>query len=171
MARFTDKGLGYDKFVKNFAEIAGKKSGGGPKRGADGKFEKRMPGVMVGVRADAGNDENGTSIAFIAAVNEFGSGDGHVPERSFLRSTLDENGEKYIGQLGVALGKVLSDKSSLRKELNLIGAGAAADVQRKITAIASPANAKSTVAKKGSSNPLIDDGQLRASIDFEVRGV
>ena len=52
-----------------------------------------------------------------------------------------------------------------------LGEKVVADVQRKIVALKDPPNAPSTIAKKGSANPLIDTGRLRQSIDFEVRGI
>ena len=45
--------------------------------------------VQVGIGAESGSD-----LAMIAAVNEFGSDDGHTPERSYLRSTFDEHRER-----------------------------------------------------------------------------
>ena len=43
--------------------------------------------VLVGIRQGR-EAEDGQSLALIAAVNEFGHG--HIPERSFLRSTVEQ---------------------------------------------------------------------------------
>ncbi len=57
-------------------------------------FEKNRS-VLVGVPAGTGSYEDGAPIAVIAAVQEFGSADGVVPERSFLRVPLRQNVEDF----------------------------------------------------------------------------
>ncbi|MGA9617028.1 MAG: hypothetical protein WBR09_07650, partial [Serratia proteamaculans] len=47
--------------------------------------------VLVGLPAGSGNYEDGAPIVVIGAVQEFGSADGRVPERSFLRVPLRQN--------------------------------------------------------------------------------
>lgn len=121
-----------------------------------------QPSVQVGVRGDPGSD-----LVTYAAANEFGTEDGHVPERSYLRSTIDENQTIYAGQLEAAVGDLIDGKSMLPR-LRRLGMIAKRDVQLKIRELKTPPNAPSTIRKKGSSNPLIDTGRLRNSIDFEV---
>jgi len=155
--RVVDTDKGYKRIRENLRKLAKASTGDGP-------------GVFVGVRADKGGE-----LLTIAAVNEFGSADGHTPERSYLRSTIDKGREKYVDQLGKILDAAYMGKteslSTLRRGLGRLGAKAAGDVQRTMTALSSPPNAPSTVAKKGADNPLIDTGRLRQSIDFEVRGI
>ena len=156
MARgFTDRDRGYNQLLNAFKKLAGSSN----------------PEILIGVRSSAGDYPNGASVVLVASVNEFGSSDGHVPERSFLRSTLDENRTKYESDMGGALAKVILGKGNMRTELGKVGAMVVADVQRKITTLDTPANAPSTIRQKGSANPLIDTGRLRSSIDFEVKGV
>ncbi|WP_252318093.1 hypothetical protein [Candidatus Symbiopectobacterium endolongispinus] len=47
--------------------------------------------VLVGLPAGSGSYEDGTPIAVIGAVQEFGPADGRVPERSFLRVPIRQN--------------------------------------------------------------------------------
>ena len=42
------------------------------------------------------------------------------------------------------------------------------EVQRRIAELKTPPNAPATIARKGSSNPLIDKGVLRASATYKV---
>lgn len=125
-------------------------------------FGLGVPLVYVGVRGQADGE-----LATIAAANEFGTRDGHVPERSFLRSTVDENRAEYAKALGQVLEGVIDGRSAT-PGLQRIGVRAKADVQRKIRAIKTPPNAPSTIRQKGSRNPLIDTGRLRQSIDYEI---
>ena len=121
--------------------------------------------VVVGVRGHRGQE-----LIRYAAVNEFGSADGHIPERSYLRSTVDRNGAKYAQLLTEAVEHAVDLSPNAQYEkLAQLGAIAAGDVQLTITELRSPPNAPSTIRAKGSDNPLIDTGRLRQSIDYEVR--
>ena len=127
-------------------------------------------GVFVGVRQAAGaqrHPDGGATMLTIAAANEFGV-PGRIPERSFLRSTADENAEEYGDEMGDAIVRVMGG-SSLGTELGRVGQRAVRDVQVKMRNLKDPPNAPSTIKAKGSSNPLIDTGRLRQSIDYEVR--
>jgi hypothetical protein len=119
--------------------------------------------VVVGVKSDGGDPD----IADIGFWNEFGTDDGHVPERSFLRSTLDENRTKYAGLMATAAKKVLRG-ASIRNAYGLVGRRIVFDVQRRISSRIDPPNAPSTIARKGSTVPLVDSGALRSAVDFEV---
>jgi hypothetical protein len=65
--------------------------------------------------------------------------------------------------------KALRGIVSLAHELTAVGEFIASDFRRKITTLRSPPNAPSTVAKKGSSNPLIDTGAMRQSVRSRIR--
>lgn len=134
--------------------------------------------VDVGIQQDVGGEvaEDGDiTLAGYAAVNEFGSSDGRVPERSFLRSTVDENADKYAVLLEKAVGRA-ADRiveggnagEAMTTELGKVGLRAERDVKRKIRDLKDPPNAASTIARKGSSNPLIDTGRMRQSISHRV---
>jgi len=141
------------------------------------------PGVYVGVRQEDGqkqHDENDdATIAEIAAYNEFG-GDPGPPERSFLRSTVDENRSEYEAGLAkvaddaIVVGKTTRVTPTLKKGFDKVGAKAARDVRKKIRDLRTPPNARSTIRAKTKGgrtkdNPLIDTGTLRRSIDHETR--
>ena len=128
--------------------------------------------VYVGVLQDRGSERTSDgkiTLAGYAAVNEFGSEDGRVPERSFLRSTVDEERDTYEQALQRGLGKVIDGTSTTERELGLVGARVSRDVKRKIRELKEPANAPLTIERKGSANPLIDTGRLRQSITFLVK--
>lgn len=124
--------------------------------------------VLVGVRGNAGDSEDGTPLAVIAAANEFGTAT--IPERSFLRSTVESNRGKYADDLQEVVEAVVDGKANAMEQgLNRLGVEAVADVQRTMRELDDPPNAASTIARKGTDNPLIDTGRLRQSIDHEVR--
>ena len=126
------------------------------------------PSVTVGVHGDADDYEDGATVATIARVHEFGHSGKGIPERSFLRSTIDENERRYAAALGDGIERSIMGKSTVYKELELLGLEVKGDVQQKITDIRTPPNAPSTSAAKGSSNPLIDTGHMRQNITHKV---
>lgn len=125
--------------------------------------------IYVGVRGDAGESEDGTPLAQVAAANEFGTD--RIPERSFLRSTVDAQQGAYEDLLEQVVTEAVDGGGlpALDRGLDRIGLTAVADVQRTMRDLKDPPNAPSTVARKGSDNPLIDTGRLRQSISHEVK--
>lgn len=132
--------------------------------------------VRVGVRQDQGEQrvpskegepptDADPTLAEIAAYNEFGLG---VPERSFLRSTVDAHRGRYIAHLRRGLMRWIDTGEPMEAVLEELGAIAAGDVKDTIRDLTAPPNADATIRKKGSSNPLIDTGRLRQSIDWET---
>lgn len=123
--------------------------------------------VEVGI---FGSDE----YVMIASVHEFGatirrgSGSSTIPERSFLRTTFDEKNEEWINFFKSQLRHVLALQMDEQMLFNRLGARMVGDIQKKITELDAPPNAPSTIAKKGSSNPLIDTGGLRMRVTYRV---
>lgn len=134
--------------------------------------------VKVGVVGDGANaaadDEGSITVGRLAGVHEFGAaiqtrnGVILIPERSFIRATIGEKRATLSALIGRLAGKVLDGKLSLDTALGLLGAKAAGEMQRRISAGIEPPNAPSTAAAKGSETPLIDTGRLRASVSFAV---
>lgn len=147
----TDKG--YKKVIESINEVK------------DKKFVKA--GIL---QKDAGDKDPGDdfTLAQIASVQEFGTVDGRIPERSFIRSAMDENRKALFIATQSQIVKILSGQTTVNKALNLLGVLITSVIKAKITNLRTPANAPSTIRKKGSTNPLIDTGRLRNSINHEV---
>ncbi|RID87058.1 hypothetical protein D1953_07000 [Peribacillus asahii] len=92
----------------------------------------------------------------------------NIPERSFIRSTFDENERDWAEFIENQIEKVLSLEITARQLFERLGALIVGDIQKKMTDLRTPANASLTVANKGSSNPLIDTGELRRHVTWKV---
>jgi len=91
-----------------------------------------------------------------------------IPERSFLRSTYDEN-ENDIGKnIEKLIPKVISLEMTPETLMNRVGAWIVSRIKRKIIEIKNPSNSSATKENKGSSNPLVDTGRMRRSITWRV---
>lgn len=150
--------------------------------------------VRVGVPSGAA-ESDGTPVAMIAAVHEFGSPSQGIPERPFLRTAMQENRDKYVRLNRINLVKMLRGQMGMEQALGKLGEMAKGDVQAKLKngdfkrldpkTIAARRRARSNgynkalqrkVAKKQAAGnaagpidrPLIDSGQLRQSITWEI---
>ncbi|HDR0997899.1 hypothetical protein K7G92_000663 [Pasteurella canis] len=122
--------------------------------------------VFVGIPEEVNKsleDQPSFNMASLAAVLEFGND--HIPERPFLRQTLNDNREKYVSMF-VNLFKKGVEPEKIYEQLALI---AQADVQENIVRGNWVPNNPKTIKRKGSSKPLIDTGKLRQSIKGVVR--
>lgn len=125
----------------------------------------RDSATLIGIHEGAGSD-----LAVIAAANEYGTEDGHIPERSFLRATVDANAAVYGQELDDTVQAHIDGDRTLTEGLALLGARVEGDVKQYMTDLQDPPNAPATIARKGSSNPLIDTGRLRAAIRHKEEG-
>lgn len=103
-----------------------------------------------------------------AIWNHYGTSRG-IPSRPFLLNAIRKNRRKYLEGMRTSAPKLLRGETSLQTVLSKLGILAQGDIQQEITDLREPPNAPSTVRQKGSSNPLIDTGQMRASVTWEVK--
>lgn len=79
--------------------------------------------------------------------------------------------------VGVATGVpeylevIKNHKNDMDLALEIIGQISVSKVQQYMTQLKTPPNAQSTIDKKGSSNPLIDTGELRQSVTYTISDV
>ena len=108
------------------------------------------------------------TVAGYATYNEFGTKD--IPQRSFLRSTYDEQIGKWERQLENGIKGILKMGTDSSRVWDLLGERAKADVENKLRSNISPQNAPSTIKAKGSGKTtLFNTGALLRAITYEVR--
>lgn len=137
-------------------------------------LEQSKKKVRVGIFADKGGsatyEGSDVTIAEVAAIHEYGSPRANIPQRSFLRSTVNGN-KGEIAKLMKRIGKgVFKNKLTLDQGLDLLGIDLVSKVKKRITGnppIPPPLKPE-TIARKGSDRPLVDTGQLVNSITYTV---
>jgi ABC-type Zn uptake system ZnuABC Zn-binding protein ZnuA len=107
--------------------------------------------------------------ARIGVIHEYGAPEANIPQRSFIRSTIDENRNEYISLLEKFSEKILEGKITIKQVLNILALKLASDIKKKITKIRRPKNAKATIKRKGVNNPLIHFGYMRNAVESIVR--
>ena len=94
-----------------------------------------------------------------------------IPERSFMRTGHDENADRIIAQTERALAQVVGGKMSIDDFLDLYGQQMVTAIKTFARDLNSPPNHPYTVEQKGSSNPLVDTGQMIESITWRKTGI
>jgi hypothetical protein len=155
--------------------------------------------VKVGVlRKKTHRQENSKNTnAFIGMVHEFGSPSRHIPVRSWLRMPLEVKSEQIVKQLK-PVAKELLAKGKPQQILKLLGAACVGMIldafdsagfgtwppdkprtiaQKSLMRNRTPAERariisaiENVVPHRGIASPLMDTGQLRQSVAFEVSG-
>ncbi|GAK01504.1 hypothetical protein JCM19055_4676 [Geomicrobium sp. JCM 19055] len=91
-----------------------------------------------------------------------------IPERSYLRTGFDENIDDIMKKIEVFGDQVIAGGLDTQAFLDMIGTEFKGKIQQHIRKLNAPSNASVTTATKGSSNPLVDEGNLIQSIDFKI---
>lgn len=97
-----------------------------------------------------------------AMLNEFGTKS--IPERPFIRHAMLENRDSYRRALKIGAQMILRGETSMEAIVQRLGERAEADIRGMIDALRTPPNTESTLASKQGSNPLIDEGQMKAAV-------
>lgn len=126
-------------------------------------------GRIVKIGFPSGSSEkDGTPSALVGAVHEFGSVARGIPERSYLRSTMNEQMNKYVAMNKKSLQRVVNGATSMRLALELLGQVASGDVKKKIRSGPFTPLSQGTIDRKGSDRPLIDTGDMLKNVTYEL---
>jgi hypothetical protein len=146
-------------------------------------FGIKNPKIAVGILAGPGaaphanpGGRDPLTVLDVATINEFGAqwtdkaGRVHeIPERSFIRDWFDAAEPELREKMLALMQDVIAGRREVDQILQLLGLYCVGQIEQRIADGVPPPNAPSTIKKKGSSKPLINSGQLRASVTFEVR--
>ena len=89
-----------------------------------------------------------------------------IPARPAFRNFLDSSREKAVQFMAKLMGEVQSGNMKPDAVFAALGLWAQAGIRKSIRALREPENAKSTIRRKHSSHPLIDNGQEINSVTF-----
>ncbi len=140
-----DEDLGYKAIIHNLTRLQGE--------------------IEVGFLEGCG-EEDGVSIAEIAAYNEYGTS--HIPARPFMRQTVEHYRSAW-GRLGAQLEDKVAHGMDPKQAMEVLGVKAEGDMKKTIGRGKFKPNSPKTIKRKGSAQPLIDTGRMRASISHKVK--
>ena len=125
------------------------------------KYKDMNASVRVGVLENA-TYPDGTPVAMVAFWNEYGTRTS--PVRAFFRTTVSENKKNWV----LSVQNLMKMHNDPKKVMGLIGVHMQEQIVQSINTWSDPPNSAYTIAKKGSSKPLIETEVLVGSISFEV---
>jgi phage gpG-like protein len=111
------------------------------------------------------------SMADLATVHEYGSKDGRIPSRSFIRSTCDAKRQDHIKLMAKLQDRIITGKLSINQAFITLGEVVSKNMVQTINRGIEPANKPATIKRKKGKKPLIHTGRLKGSITHEVRGI
>ena len=135
---------------------------------------QRGPNVTVGIQGTEASAprEFGQTNVKLAAVHEFGSRDGRIPQRSFIRATVD----RERGLIHTLLQRAAHDAAATgnaARGLGVVGEKVQAKMVQTIDqsiGLKPLTRAGIRSKKKPGTKPLIDTGQLKGAISWKVHG-
>ena len=109
---------------------------------------------------------DGTPVAMVAAIQDFGAPAAGIPPRPFFRNMIAAKSGEWAWAVELNLKATNYD---VNKTLTLVGEGIAGQLKQSIVDLVDPPLKPSTIRKKhGVTKPLIDTGHMLASVDYEV---
>lgn len=126
------------------------------------KLKLQFGTIEVGFFKGTHTYPNGKDVTEVAKKNDKGIG---VPERPFMIPAGNKAANKTINITVQSIAGGMDESQALsRAGIMLKNA-----IQREITNLKEPPNSPYTIAKKGSSNPLIDTGLMRSKVEWKLR--
>lgn len=112
-----------------------------------------------------------SEIIQVAAVHEWGAPRKNIPARPTVRPSYDKSQKELQRFKERIYTQVMDGKMPVDQGLGLIGEWMAARTKKEITNLRVPPLKPATIRRKKSDNPLVDTGQMRASVQHvEVLG-
>lgn len=109
---------------------------------------------------------DGTSVALVAATQNFGSPKMGIPPRPFFSSMVKEKSPEWPDAIVKQLKK---NKFDMKRTLTAVGMGIEGQLKQSIKDTNSPPLKPATIKRKGFAKPLVDSGHMLQSTGFEVK--
>ena len=112
---------------------------------------------------------NGTSVAYVATIQEFGYAPKGIPPRPFWRPTVEAQEQRWKD----LFKSMVKKKMSPRECFDAVGLKASGDIRKAISNVTTPALKPSTIAnrkRRGNNNthPLADTGVMMQTLTSVV---
>lgn len=128
------------------------------------------------------DDPKSTPVARVAAQNEFGNPEKHIPARPFMRPTIQNKQQEWKELAQQGAKSVIANKATIEDLLDLIGASASADIKQTISKLTTPPLSERTIQARLSrrknkthvgllTKPLVDTSYMLVSLSYEVESI
>lgn len=127
------------------------------------KLKLQFGTVDVGFFKGTHTYPNGKDVTTVARNNDQGTK--NIPERPFMIPAGNKAANKTVNITVHSIAGGMDEQQALSKAGELF----VGFIQKEITNLKEPPNSPYTIEKKGSSNPLIDSGDMRKSVKWKLR--
>ena len=128
---------------------------------------------------DGARYQDGTPVAYVATIHEFGSPQNGIPPRPFVRPTISERQGEWKELVASGAQGMINGNASANDVLVGLGLQVEGDIRLKISEIQSPPLKESTIAAKRNKladsettgsldKPLVETGLMIGSLSSEV---
>lgn len=127
---------------------------------------------------EAAKYTDGTPVAYIASIHEYGYPEGGIPARSFFRPAIEANRQAWINNMRGAAKKVADGSITPYEAMEFVTSGAEGDIRKSLTSVNSPPLKESTLRARAhrdkvpvaqvSTKPLNDTGHMLATLTSQV---
>lgn len=134
-------------------------------------FKERMPMLSVGLPKGSLPYPDGTSVIMVGFWNEFGSADGEIPARAWLRTGAHENRDKWVQMARRIVKKSVQSGKNPINAFALLGHQMESDIKNSIAAGEWAPNQGAYGEWKqahGYTKPLMVTGHMRASVRYVI---
>jgi len=138
--------LGWNKILKNIKDLDGSS-------------------VDIGIFGNGGSASE--NLAERAAVHEFGTHSGKIPSRPFMRNAFDQNKKNLRKFIEKQYDRMIAGNQNASMVRKRTGEWFTGKVKEEITTGRFRPLSLLTITRKGSSKPLIDTGEMRASTKYK----
>jgi hypothetical protein len=107
------------------------------KKAVDGVIALKQGKATVGWLESA-KYPNGTSVAYVATIQEFGYAKGGIPPRPFWRPTIINESAKWRKLAEQQFKKIINGSATVHDLFEAVGAKASGDIRRAISKVTAP---------------------------------
>jgi hypothetical protein len=109
---------------------------------------------------------DGTSVAMVATIQDFGAPRAGIPPRPFFRNMVAAKAPEWPAAIEATL---VHNNYDAQRILNQVGEAIKGQLQQSIIDLKEPPLAPATIKRKGFDKPLIDTSHMLNSVDYEIR--
>lgn len=111
---------------------------------------------------------DGTPVAYVASIQEFGSPANNIPPRPFMRPAVAQNKNAWLALMQQGAKAIIRGGQTLGQVMGKLGQRASDDIAKSIEAVDSPPLKPATIRRKGFAKPLVDSGIMLQSVTYVV---
>jgi len=110
---------------------------------------------------------NGTPVAMIAAIHNYGAPRAGIPARPFFTNMIAKKSPEWPSAIA---GLLAANDYDVELVLDITGQAIAGQLRQEIIDTNAPPLAPSTIRRKGFAKPLIETSNMINSVDHEIEG-